>query len=121
MDCLTSSKAFLAPFKAPKHRKRNADRACAADDEESQYAYETGDADIARKVNASLEDLHVDDDDDDEMAREDIDLEVVEEEAAEVDEMESQTALELGGMMNRECEDTMFMLSKVSSASAWHV
>ena len=96
-----------------------------ADDEESQYAYETGDAEIARKVNASLEDLHVDDDDDDEMAREDVDLEVVEEEveeeAAEVDEMESQTALELGGMMNREREDTMFMLSKVSLASAWHV
>ena len=60
-------------------------------------------------------------DNDNEMAREDIDLEVVEEEAAEVDKMESQTVLELGGMMNRECEDAMFMLSKVSSASAWHV
>ena len=92
-----------------------------ADNEESQYAYETGDAEIARKVNASLEDLHVDDDNNNEMALEGIDLEVVEEEAAEVDEMESQTALELGGMMNREREDTMFMLSKVSSASAWHV
>ena len=91
-DCLMSSKAFLAPFKALKHRKCNTDHACAADDE-SQYAYETGDAEIARKVNASLEDLHVDDDNNNKMAREDVDLEVVEEEAAEVDEMESQTAL----------------------------
>ena len=121
MDCLTSLKAFLAPFKALKHWKCNTDHACVADDEASQYAYETGDTDIARKANASLEDLHVDDDDNDKMAREDVDLEVVEEEAAEVDKMESQTALELGGMMNREREDAMFMLSKVSLASAWHV
>ena len=71
-------------------------------------------------MNASLEDLHVDDDNNNKMAWEDIDLEVVEEEAAEVDEMESQTVLELGGMMNRECEDAMFILSKVSLASAWH-
>ena len=107
MDCLMSSKALLAPFKALKHQKCNTDRACVADDEESQYAYETGDADIARKVNALLEDLHVDDDDDDEMAQENIDLEVVEEEAAEVDEMESHMVLELGGMTNREREDAM--------------
>ena len=63
----------------------------------------------------------MDDNNDNEMAWEDVDLEVVEEEAAEVDEMESQMALELGGMTNREREDAMFMLSKVSSASAWHV
>ena len=87
MDCLMSLKAFLAPFKVPKHWKHNTDRACAADDEESQYAYETGDTDIARKVNALLEGLHVDDNDNDEMAWEDIDLEVVEEEAAEVDDV----------------------------------
>ena len=104
MDCLMSSKAFLAPFKALKHRKHNTNCACAADDKVSQYAYETRDTDIAKKVNALLEDLHVDDNDDGEMAWEDIDLEVVEEEAAEVDEMESQMALELGGMMNREHE-----------------
>ena len=120
MICLTSSKAFLAPFKAPKHWKCNTNHACVADDEVSQYAYETGDADIANKVNASLEDLHVDDNDNDEMAQEDTDLEVVEEEAAKVVEMESQTALELGGITNRECEAGMSMLSKVSLASAWH-
>ena len=71
MDCLMSLKAFPAPFKAPKHRKCNTNHACA---------YETGDTDIARKVSASLEDLHVDEDNDDKMAWEDIDLEVVEEE-----------------------------------------
>ena len=120
MDCLTYWKAFLAPFKAPRHLKRNANHACAAEDVASQYAYETGDADIAKKVNASLEDLHVDDNDNNEMAQEDVDLEVIEEEAAEVKEMESQMALEFGGMMNREHEDTMFMLSKVCLVSAWH-
>ena len=120
MDCLTYRKAFLAPFKAPRPWNQNTNCACAADDVASWYAYETGDADILERVNASLEDLHVDDDDNDEMAQEDVDLEVIKGEAAEVDEMESHTVLELGGMMNREREDTIFMLSKVSLASAWH-
>ena len=110
----------VAPFKAPRPWNQNTNCACAADHVASWYAYETGDADIVKRVNALLEDLHVDDDNNDEMAQEDVDLEVIEGEAAEVEEMESQTVLELGGMMNRECKDAMFMLSKVSLASAWH-
>ena len=120
MDCLMSLKAFLAPFKSPKHQKCNTDHGCAADDEASQYAYETGEADTARKVNALLEDLHVDDDDNNEMAWEDIDLEVVEEEAAEVDKMESQMVLELGGMMTGSMKMPCFHAQQGSLASAWH-
>ena len=94
--CLTYWKAFLVPFRATKHQKQNSNHASAADDVVSEYAYKSGDTDIVKKANALLEDLHMDDDDNDEMAWEDIDLEVIEEESAEVEEMESQTALELG-------------------------
>src|SRR6266481_9998144 len=108
--------AFLVPFKAPRHQ--NAKRAGTAGDVVSHYGYETDDPEVVEKVNGCLEELHQDDDEEDEAAENDLDPNRLREVASEVEEIEGETAEELGRMSPRECQDAMFMLTKVSFAPA---
>ena len=120
--CLTHWKAFLAPFKALKHQKWNANCASAADDVVLEYAYESGDADTVEKVNELLEDLHVDNNDNNEMARRTLILRWLRKSLPRWKRWTVRWQLELGGMMKREHQDAMFMLSRVCKFSicmAW--
>ena len=69
-------------------------------------------------MNGHLEEIHQDDDEEDEAAEHNLDPDRLWEAASEVEEIEGETAEELGRMSPRERQDAMFMLTKVSFAPA---
>ena len=105
--------AFLVPFKAPRNQKGEAMDA-TTDDVPSHYGYEDNDPELVQRVNRCLEELHEEDDEEDEAAEDNVDPELLWEEAAEVEGIEDEMTEELGPMSPRAHQDAMFMLTKVS-------
>jgi len=78
----------------------------------SVYDYEAEDPEVVKKVNGCLEELHEDDNKEYQVAKNYVDANVVQEQAAEVEELESRTTEKLGCMTEREHQDIMFILTK---------
>ena len=65
-----------------------------------------------------MEELHEDDNDEDQVTENYLDAAVVQEQASEFKELETRMTEYLGCMTEREYQDAMFMLTKVSFMSA---
>jgi len=65
-----------------------------------------------------LEEPHKDDDDEDQVTNNDVDAAVVQEQAAELEELETRMTETLGCMTEGEHQDAIFMLTKVCFTSA---